>query len=50
MTPMQEGPIVSLDLNSVVQLGRELRDKAQELQAKNALSSIQAALLQVNQN
>ncbi|VDK32213.1 unnamed protein product [Taenia asiatica] len=44
--PMQESAIVSLDLNSVVQLGRELRDKAQELQAKNALSPTQAALLQ----
>ncbi|EUB63878.1 Ran-binding protein [Echinococcus granulosus] len=44
--PIQESPVVFLDLNSIVQLGRELRDKAKELQAKNALSPAQAALLQ----
>ncbi|CDS37428.1 ran binding protein 9 [Echinococcus multilocularis] len=44
--PIQESPVVVLDLNSIVQLGRELRDKAKELQTKNALSPAQAALLQ----
>uniref|UniRef100_A0A5K3FRV0 CTLH domain-containing protein n=2 Tax=Mesocestoides corti TaxID=53468 RepID=A0A5K3FRV0_MESCO len=42
-SPLQQSP---LDLNSVVQLGRELRDNARELQANNAISPTQLALLQ----
>lgn len=35
------------DLTNLVMLGRELRDRAQQLRASNAISSVQLALLEV---